>query len=535
MRTPTVANESTDLHEPTLGTPENAEPPGTSRARHAAALGAFSLAFFAVALSNATARPMDHDELLTGHIARLPTVDDIWRALAFGADGLPPLSYLASRVAMRFLGDGEAAVRLPAVVAFWVACLCLYRFVARRCKAPYALVAALVPLASGAFFYATDARSYALCIAFCAFALVARQEMGERGRQAAPAVALGAALALAVASPYYAVLLAVPFGLAEVGRARTVRRVRWPAVAAIEAAGLSVLLYLPLVRATARYASDFWAKPDLGSIGESFSLVLTGLFLPLALGFVACAGLQRWRRGGARREAAPPSIPADDLVIAAAVAAFPLVTGGVALAIGVGSVDRYSLPSVVGVGLLVAFAAATRWRGRTSYGLAFVGAFALVILYRSGGPLLTYARTLATGRTVAAPSPGWQIDVPDDGLPVVVANPTSHLPLAHYSDPSLATRLVYVAAGTTPRHVLLEATADRGLLALEQSCDIAVEPYPAFVSQHDRFYVYEFHASWVVHELLEDHARVMVVHEGQATLYYVELPAAREAVSTETK
>jgi hypothetical protein len=539
MRSPTT-NETSESGPsprpaPREGTSDGSErdltagPPRASAARHAAALVAFSIFYFAIALSKAAVKPMMHDELVTWHLARLPGVRDIWDALAVGGDLHPPLSYAASNIAMRLFGDGEVAVRLPAILAFWATCLCLYAFVARRCAIPYALVAALVPLASGAFYYATEARSYALYTAFCAAGLLARQQIGERAGKAAPTVAFAASLALAMSSHYYAALLVVPFGFAEIARARAAGGIRWHVVAAIVVAALSLVLYVPLIKATARYAPDFWARPDLGSVGESYALLLTGLFLPLLLALALCAALRRRRREDGVRRPASARAPADDLVVAAALAAFPVVVVAAAFAAGAGFTDRYALPALVGLSVLVAFAAAAREGGRTGPGLAFVCAFAVVVLYRSGGPALTCARAVAWGGSVAAPSLGWRVDAPDDGLPIVVANPTSYLPLEHYSDPALASRLVYLAAGETPRPYLLEASGDQVLLALEPSSGIAVRPFAEFVDKNRRFYVYERYGSWLVRELLENRARVVLVRREDATLYYVELAGDADA------
>src|SRR5256885_484764 len=70
----------------------------------------------------AARKPLWYDELFTISLSRLSCLSDLWSALAAGTDLNPPLGYLASRVVNSFLGENPVAVRLPAVLGFWVMC-----------------------------------------------------------------------------------------------------------------------------------------------------------------------------------------------------------------------------------------------------------------------------------------------------------------------------------------------------------------------------------------------------------------------------
>src|ERR1700733_12739861 len=130
------------------------------------------LVFYIVLIAYANRRHLWHDELYTFYIAQASSLSDLWQDLRLDLN--PPLSYLLARAAMRVAGKTGFAVRLPSMVGFFAGSLCLYALVGRRLQATgYGLLAVLVFWSTPAFYFATEARPYALVLGFFGLAMLA--------------------------------------------------------------------------------------------------------------------------------------------------------------------------------------------------------------------------------------------------------------------------------------------------------------------------------------------------------------------------
>lgn len=231
-------------------------------ARGAIPVAAFAALYFAETSVIATRKPLWNDELYTYYFSRVSSVADLWRALETGADQAPPLSYLLTRASFGVFGVGRFSIRLPEIVAFLLFCLCLYAFVRRRTNVLHGLMAMALPTLTGAYYYASEARAYALVLAFAALALFCWQLATEGVHRGAALVCLALSLVLASSSHYYAVLLLVPLGLGELTRTLVARRVDVAVWLAFAGALLPFAAFVQLVRAARSYSSAFWATPS---------------------------------------------------------------------------------------------------------------------------------------------------------------------------------------------------------------------------------------------------------------------------------
>jgi len=114
-----------------------------------------TLVYAVGALGHARNEPLWYDEVVTVMAASAPDAAGTWK-LAQAMDANPPLLHLLTHFSMQWFGPGEVAVRLPAILGFWVFCLCLYRFTLRRAGIYYALLALLLPIATEAYDYAYE-------------------------------------------------------------------------------------------------------------------------------------------------------------------------------------------------------------------------------------------------------------------------------------------------------------------------------------------------------------------------------------------
>ena len=331
--------------------------------RAAVVLFAFlSVVYFAQAAATAAHAPFWMDEILTLWTARLPDVASIWSALVRGAEFTPPL-YDCFIHALQQIGITSAlGLRLPSIVAIYVAALATGAIAYRHAGIAPAALAAGVVLASGLFGYAVQVRPYALVTAAfaCALALYDQRQHPSNRRLAAIASLLASAIAL----HFYAVLLAGGLALLELVRARTEGRApSWRVLGAIALGGCSILLWLPILIAARAYshgdigAPDYYARPVLLGLVRTYAMLLGPLVVPL-VGLLLAATFSS-------RKKSVLSVTA--LVVGAA----PLGIFVFALLVSHSYADRYALVGGIGVALLFASLAQQlgKWAATVSVGL----------------------------------------------------------------------------------------------------------------------------------------------------------------------
>jgi hypothetical protein len=463
---------------------EVALPPGRLaaglRRANAWLLAAFSAAYFAGTLLLACRKPLWYDEVFTLRLSDLPRLTDLWQALAEGTDLNPPLSFLAVRGCRAVLGDSPWAARLPAAVGFWVLCLCLYHFAARRGSRLFAWVALLFPLATVIAPYAYEARPYGLLLGCCGLALVWWQAAAEGQRRRLALTGLTLSLAAALWSHYYAVLLLVPLALGEGVRTWTRRRVDWPVWTALGTAALSLALLWPLLAGARTFTGSFWARPDWAAVKYAYVLLLQPVQTPLLVALVVLVFYPeqaRARTGGPAQH---------ELAVALGLAALPLL--GVLLGKGVTGVYtfRYVMPLVAGVSLLVAFTACRRSGRCPFFGGALVVCLLIVAVAQGAA---TYGRLTGEANRIAATC-DYLSAGNSSGLPIAVASPLSFLELVEHAPAELASRLVYMSDPEASRRYLQEDTAEQALRRLRRWAAVNVVDRDDFLAGRGQFLVY---------------------------------------------
>lgn len=308
------------------------------------------------------------DEAFTWHMTTLP-----WREVLLGQESVNfPAYYLLAKASTAVLGEGEAALRLPAALLMTAAIPFLALF-ARRIAGPRAaaMAAFVAALAPALLHYGQEARSYALLVFASAATLAAFARALESAR-AGDAIALGLAGAL--------LLHAHPYGLLEIaglGLFLVVERRRGTPLLGLAIAGALFAPYVPALLDRARHVAELpWLPPQAaeGAVRVPGSLLLWGgghLFNGLfgALVVAACACLpRRWRRLA--------------IVLSLTCWIGPVVHSHVGTSVFTG---RYALGlaplAIAAVGALVARAAERGRRPGLVAGAAVLGAMALFALH----------------------------------------------------------------------------------------------------------------------------------------------------------
>jgi Dolichyl-phosphate-mannose-protein mannosyltransferase len=474
----------------------------------------FSILYLVVTCLIASRKPMWNDEFFTYYLAVLPHLSDLWSALLSGGELIPPLVHLITRASVALLGVNHISIRLPEVLGFWVMSLCLFQFVSKRSSALYGFVAMLLPLFTGAYDYATEARPYALVLGFSGLSLLCWQAAAEGHARIRALIGLAASLVAAVSSHYYAVLLFVPLAIGEGVRSRSLRRLDLPIWLALGSAMVPLLLHLPLITtiynkaATFQTYPAFWARPSWGAIQSFYSQLLAPAILPLvavlmlsALYSIPDPSTPRRRTQGSR-----PPLPLHEMAAAFGFTAIPVAAVLLAKLVTGVFTDRYALPAVIGFGIVLAVAAAGIQAGRALIGVA-------LILFLSASFMVRGIRVYRSEATISAGQAHiheFLRSAREHDLPIVVSDPHTFMPLAYYAPPELAARLVYLADPGLSLRYLGDNIADQGMLELKPWFPVKIEQYGPYVASQRRFLVYGDLGglNWLLNELIAADMRI---------------------------
>src|SRR5450631_2074561 len=149
------------------------------------------------AVLQARGKPLWYDEIITTFAASAPDAAATWK-VAQQTDINPPLPHLLMHFTMKWVANQEVGARIPAMAGFWIFSLCLYRFTIRRAGILYALPALLLPMVTGAYGYALEARAYGLVLGFCGLALAGWQAAADGDKRPLALAVLAGSLAAAL-------------------------------------------------------------------------------------------------------------------------------------------------------------------------------------------------------------------------------------------------------------------------------------------------------------------------------------------------
>ncbi len=371
------------------------------------------------------------DELLTLRLSAKPDLLALWRAIPSSGDATPPLFIALTFLCVKLFGAGEIVLRLPSVLAYWVACAVIFFVLLKKLGRPAAWFGLLIWLAQ--FRFAVEARSYAVLLALSALSYVfwdaARQRRARR--YTVPAFAL--CLIGVLSTHYYGCLVLLPFAAGEVSRSLGKRRLADPATSAIIClAPLTYLLYSSMIRAVSAFSTGFWAAP------RDWSQVLWTYQFLLGTGGVALLFGGSLLLGLVLQPLAPRSagIDRDDVVVFLGFAALPIAAYILAQLTNA-FVSRYTLPAILGLAVLAAIGA-KRFCGED--GRRWGVALSVIIVILALDVRLAY-KTWSHERLVLREAMNAVEREASAGREVVLADHNFRKKLAHYLRPELAKSL----------------------------------------------------------------------------------------------
>jgi uncharacterized membrane protein (UPF0136 family) len=349
----------------------------------------------------------------------------------------------------------------------------------------------LLPLTGPVLYYATEARGYGLEFGLVTFALLMWISAAEGTKPRWTVPALGAALCLAVASHYYAILFVLPLAAGEFAKERLRRSVDIPIWCAFSAAVIPLLLFAPIILKAKAYSAHFWAIPHWGSMITWYP-TMTGR-MPLVLLAATCV-MFVLRTPGSEDSPQSTATPSFPIILAiTACALLPVAGGVIAKLITHAFTPRYFIAAVPGVVILLVWGLRLIMRNNSAGpALATIICVALFVqqwreLRADHNSGLQELRSIAVLLRRTA------------DVPVLISEGGVFHKLSFYGRRDLVNKLVYTADPHLSVRYLGHDTIDRGLLDLAAWFPLKVVWWHDWWSEHPYSLVYGDVGMWSWH------------------------------------
>jgi hypothetical protein len=497
----------------------------------------FVTLFYTFVCCARSTRPLWYDELVTYYIAKSPTRELFFSALA-RIDMQPPLQAALTMLSLRVFGDSNLAARIPSIIAFWIASSCLYRFVGRKLGRFYGLAAMLALWSTEFFMYAFEARPYALVTAFLAVAMISWQHRAEGSARFRWLLGIAFGVAGLLTSHVFGSLALVPLGIAEIVSSIDRKKVDWKVWAAFFAPaplllfsiktlnqyGASAVIYPPAFQASILKAITFYR----GVLFEGSFLLLIALAAGVLLSERALAP-------GAR-----PGFSRAEIALCSTLLVVPIVIDLLLMGRGTAFWPRYGIPSGLSVGVFFAvlLAKATQTSRLAAAGATTV-IFAGIFFHIIAEPFMQ--------PTAMAMTKQLTLEDLNPKLPLVTASGLAFVEMNKREDNALLSHVYYLTDRESATR-FAHATLFESFELLEQFLPVRahVTRYREFIRSTPHFLVLctlDYPEDWLIPKLMNDGAHLQFLGEmprgyNSTVVFDVNLPTAsrsQDGISWETQ
>jgi len=476
----------------------------------------FSLVYAAGALGGAFHKKLWLDEIISAYIVSLPTFRDIWTALLNTVDGNPPLYYLMARPFLSVCGS-DLAIRLPAVIGFWIAALAVFSFIRKYTSALAGSIATLVFATSGAFRWASEGRPYAPVLGLTGLLILLWRRCAESpGHRRLSLVGMTLLISALASTHYYSILILGPLFFAEVVRSFVMRRVDWSVGISLGIGSFAILLWTPLIQslrgnvAGNAASADYFAEPNLTNLYVAFETLVDPIILPGVVCLAVIGLFLAFSSEDFRNSINPP---AHETAMIIGLALFPFFGFAVAKYATHTFSARYILPGALGLGMLAGLLVhAVRTRLRSGAVLIFLTLYSymnfnlLPLAFTREEPYDDIVQLLSNGDTKG---------------PVVVSEGFVFVPLWYYANKSLRDRLFYLTDMETARRTT-DTTNENIMLRLASLAPGAIINLDEFISSYKIFCLYYRGASpnSSLDALVDRHCHVTLLRKSGSNLLF---------------
>lgn len=486
------------------------------------ALAGTSLIYIACTFLLASEKAFWNDELFTFYISRQPSFHELWSVLLTGAEQLPPMFFVITRLFSGLFGMSPLVIRLPEILGFWLMGLSLFWVVRKRSSTVYGLLSMIFPLVTGAFYYSFEARPYGLVLGFAGLAFVCWQAATEREQRKLYLGGLSLSLAGAISCHYYAVLVFIPFLLGECVRTVSRKRIDLAVWVAFLVSLIPLTLCLPLVRAASSYSSHFWARPRWPGMIWFYQSLL-GSASPILLGIPILLAIYITVRSNhvVSRRRPDVIIPLHEVAAGIGFTLIPVLAMILAKTITGAFTDRYAMPAVIGVAVLLSWSLSVLTNRRGELGLLLI----ILALGTFGVSLRTTHQQLLQDRQSRAGMYKFLQARSAAGIPIIIAAPHLFFELSYRAELEGGRRFVYLADRNLALRYTDTDTVELGLIALKRWAPLNVQDFQQFCSTHTTFFVFGYPApfAWLIPDLVRRGQCVTAIAEhDQQFLYRVD-------------
>jgi hypothetical protein len=421
-------------------------------------------------------------------------------------------------------------VRMPEMIAFTVASICLYVFVRRRLGRFYGLTAMLVLWISPFLQYATEARPYALVLGSLGIAMVGWQAAIEGQRRWLGLLAICFGVSGMLASHVFSPLLVIVLCVAEFVRTLNRRKIDWPVWIAFLAPSPIVITYIPMLRRFRGWTALPPAFQASGFKVVSFYVeLLSAGSVVLLIALVSALLIHRSQveaRGPAAKFAHK-----HEVAFVLGLLSLPIIVNVVLMRSGGAFWSRYCIATAIGFSLLFVYILAKLTNG--SRGAAGIVA-SCVLLGMVIGAIFYISHPSERGKIKEI-----SLKQLDPQLPLVDASGLTFFEMNKREDQETLARVFYLtdhdAAIRYAHATIFEGT---GILRNYFPIRGTVVSYREFVAKTPHFLVLgtpDYPEDWLIPKLLDDGAELDFKGELRSSykdnmVFEVTLPSAKASL-----
>ena len=507
-------------------------------AHSALAFIVLTLFYFVVTAALSSFKLLWLDELITVHIARLGSPWAILHALSQAADPNPPLTHLAVLACIRLFGAHTYAIRLPAIIGYWVGMLALFLFLKRHIPPTWAIIATLMSMGMGGFEWSYESRSYAIFYGTTMLALyfwsLAVDRLTSNTARSFALMGMTVSLALGLCANYFSVLAFFPIALGELTRTlqKALQRVKekrsivtainWPVWVALVVAATPLLVFHSFIeRAISLYHPYAWNKVSFSMTNIAYLDMVEAMLIPLGLLGLLSAVI--WFLGGlcdqcrasilpgwllrfvnntTRREHDQfPSLRLYEVMPVLVLLLYPYLGWAVASLHGGMLSSRFVIPVCFGFASAGAYMVYRTFGRSRNSDLLFLSFFTLWFMAREAYIGYSYNQQKeALYSTFAALS-----SVDHAGEPIVVSDNLLVLPFHYYAPPDIASRVVYPIDISAIMRRRGEASGEVNLWTGRNTYGFSIVPLASFQKSASSYLLVTSEPDWLLDDLHANH------------------------------
>jgi hypothetical protein len=271
------------------------------------------------------------------------------------------------------------------------------------------------------------------------------------------------------------------------------------------------------------------------SIPEFYLSLLAPAVLPLVVLMVLSAIYPATVNSLPQNEKAAPHLSLHEMAAALGLMAIPVIAVALSMMITGSFTDRYALPAVIGVSIVIAYGVLQMSGNRPAIAAILI-LFLCVSFLSLGFKSLTKIGEVRQShiKTVEFLRSGCTAD-----LPIAVTDQHEFTILAHYAPRDISSRLVYLADPGKALSYLGHNSVEKGTLdLLKPWFHLPIEEYGPFIASHERFFVYGstgHFLNWLLSDLSQNVRHIELKGRNRDALLFLVSPISRPENATVTE